>query len=42
MKTRIEKLENGNLRIHLPVALRCREGRRRIVPLATMLTRAWA
>lgn len=53
MKTRIEKLENGNLRIHLPVALRCREGRRRIVPLdgdepaqetslATMLARAWS
>ncbi|MBQ6472192.1 MAG: hypothetical protein IJJ33_09425 [Victivallales bacterium] len=53
MKIRTEKLENGNLRVHLPVALRCRGGRRRIVPLdgneparetslATMLARAWS
>ena len=53
MKIRTERLENGNLRVHLPVALRCQGGRRRIVPLdgdepaqetslATMLARAWS
>ena len=53
MKIRTERLENGNLRIHLPVALRCRGGHRIIVPLggdepaqeaplATMLARAWS
>ena len=53
MKIRTEKLENGNLRVHLPVVLRCRGGHRRIVPLdgdepasetplATMLARAWS
>ena len=51
MKIRTERLENGNLRVHLPVALRCRGGHRIIVPLdgdepaqeaslATMLARA--
>ena len=33
MKIRTERLENGNLRVRLPVALRCQGGRRRIVPL---------
>ena len=53
MKIRTERLENGNLLVHLPVALRCQGGRRRIVPLdgdegaremplATMLARALA
>ncbi len=53
MKIRTEKLDNGNLLVRLPVALRCQGGRRRIVPLdgddpaqetplATMLARAWA
>ena len=53
MKIRTERLENGNLRVHLPVALRCRGGHRIIVPLdggepaqeaplATMLARAWS
>lgn len=53
MKIRTEQLDNGNLRVHLPVALRCQGGRRRIVPLdgdepaqetplATMLARAWS
>ena len=53
MRSRTERLENGSLRVHLPVALRCQGGRRRIVPLdgdepaqetslATMLARAWA
>jgi len=53
MKIRTERLDNGNLRVHLPVALRCQGGRRRIVPLdgdepaqetslATMLARAWS
>ena len=53
MKIRTERLENGNLRVHLPVALRCRGGHRIIVPLdgdepaqeaslATMLARALA
>ena len=53
MKIRTERLENGNLRVHLPVALRCRGGHRVIVPLdgdetaqetslATMLARAWS
>ena len=53
MKIRTEQLENGNLRVHLPVALRCRGGHRLIVPLdgdepaqevplATMLARAWS
>jgi len=53
MKIRTERLDNGNLRVHLPVALRCQGGRWRIVPLdgdepaqetslATMLARAWS
>ncbi len=53
MKIRTERLDNGNLRVHLPVALRCRGGHRIIVPLdgdepaqeaplATMLARAWS
>ena len=53
MKIRTERLGNGNLRVHLPVALRCRGGHRIIVPLdgdepaqetslATMLARAWS
>ena len=53
MKIRTERLDNGNLLVHLPVALRCQGGRRRIVPLdgdetaqetslATMLARAWS
>ena len=53
MKIRTERLDNGNLRVHLPVALRCRGGPRIIVPLdgdepaqeaplATMLARAWS
>ena len=53
MKIRTEQLDNDNLRVHLPVALRCQGGRRRIVPLdgdepaqetslATMLARAWS
>jgi hypothetical protein len=31
MKIRTERLENGNLRVHLPVTLRCRGGRWQIV-----------
>jgi len=31
MKIRTERLENGNLRVHLPVALRYRGGRWQIV-----------
>ena len=53
MKIRTEKLDNGNLLVRLPMALRCQGGRRRIVPLdgdepaqetslATMLARAWS
>ena len=52
MKNRTERLENGNLRVRLPVVLRCRGDRRRMVPLdnepaqetslATMLARALA
>ena len=53
MKIRTERLENGNLRVRLPVVLRCQGGRRRIVPLdgdeparesslATMLARTLA
>ena len=53
MKIGTERLKNGNLLVHLPVALRCQGGRRRIVPLdgdepaqetslATMLARAWS
>ena len=53
MQIRPARLENGNLRVRLPVALRCRGGHRIIVPLdgdepaqeaplATMLARALA
>lgn len=52
MKNRTERLENGNLRVRLPVVLRCRGDRRRMVPLdnepaqetslATMLALAWS
>lgn len=51
MKIRIEELENGNLRVALPVALRSHGGKRRIVPvggenekdsLLTHLARAYA
>ena len=51
MKIRIEELENGNLRVVLPVALRSHGGKRRIVPvggenekdsLLTHLARAYA
>ena len=53
MKAKTEMLENGNLLVHLPEALRCQGGRRRIVTLdgdetaqetslATMLARAWS
>jgi len=31
MKIRTELMENGNLRVHLPVTLRCRGGRWQIV-----------
>ena len=51
MKIRIEEMENGNLRVALPIALRYHGGKRRIVPagntedtvtLVTQLARAYA
>ncbi len=49
MKSEIELMENGNLRIHLPVALRSHGGKKKIVPLdseahtplLTLLARAY-
>ena len=33
MTIKVETLDNGNLLVHVPAALRCRGGRRLIVPL---------
>ena len=38
MKIRTELIENGNLRVHLPVTLRCRGGRRHIMSGEVPLT----
>lgn len=51
MKIRIEEMENGNLRVAMPIALRFHGGKRRVVPagdtesavtLLTQVARAYA